>query len=174
MTDAEIRGRLLKHFYELRNNNDGWVPPSEIILSPEQVSRQAIANVCQQLAEAGYIQWHAFNPDIGRLAIGRAKITGTGVDVVTRSRAPSIDIRFPGMPVLAPKEAESKSSEREHPPEAARAGHNSQEKPIQPTTARESPQKSAELITLKPTFMGMSVDLKELWRRFCAWRENPK
>jgi hypothetical protein len=174
MTDAEIRGRLLKHFYGLRNSNDGWVPTSEIILSPEQVSRQVIANVCQQLAEAGYIQWHPFNPPIEQLAIGRAKITGPGVDVVTGAHVPTLDIRLPDMPVLAPKEAESKSSEPEHPPEAARAGPNSREKPIQPTTARESPQKSAELITLKPTFMGMSVDLKELWRRFSAWRERPR
>lgn len=56
MTDAEIRGRLLKNFYELRNNNDGWAPISEIILSLDHVSRQAIANACQQLVEAGYIQ----------------------------------------------------------------------------------------------------------------------
>ncbi len=112
MTDAEIRGRLLKHFYGLRNSNDGWVPTSEIILSPEQVSRQAIANVCQQLAEAGYIQWHPFNPPIEQLAIGRAKITGPGVDVVTGARVPTLDIRFPNMgerdvpaaPTSVPKE----------------------------------------------------------------------
>jgi uncharacterized protein (TIGR02391 family) len=95
MTDADVRGRLLKHFYELRNKNDGWVLTSEIILGPEQVSRQAIANVCQQLAEAGYIQWDAFNPAIPQHAIGRAKITGPGVDVVSGARVPTIDVRFP-------------------------------------------------------------------------------
>jgi len=112
MTDAEIRGRLLKHFYELRNNNEGWVPTSEFILSPERVNRQAIANVCQQLAEAGYIQWHPFNPPIEQFAIGRAKITGPGVDVVTGARVPTLDIRFPNMrerdvpaaPASVPKE----------------------------------------------------------------------
>ncbi len=97
MTDAEIRGRLLKHFYDLRHSNGGWVPTSEIILSPDQVSRQAIANVCQHLAEAGYIRWEPFNPPIEQHAIGRAKITGTGIDVVTGTREPTIDIRFPGM-----------------------------------------------------------------------------
>jgi Protein of unknown function (Hypoth_ymh) len=112
MTDAEIRGRLLKHFYELRNSNDGWVPTSQIILSPEPVSRQAIANVCQQLAKAAYIQWHPFNPPMEQLAIGRAKITGTGIDVVTGARVPTIDVRFPNIggrdaspaPTLVPKE----------------------------------------------------------------------
>ena len=112
MTDAEIRGRLLKHIYELRNNNDGWVPTSDIILSPEQVSRRAISNACQQLADAGYIQWHPFNPPIEQLAIGRAKITGPGVDIVTGARMPTLDIRFPNMgerdvsaaPVSVPKE----------------------------------------------------------------------
>ena len=40
MTDAEIRGRLLSHFYNLRNNNDGIVPVTEEILSGgEPVSR---------------------------------------------------------------------------------------------------------------------------------------
>lgn len=97
ITDADIRGRLLKHFYGLRNSNDGWVPTSEIILSPAQVSRQAIANACQQLAEAGYIQWQPFNPPIEQHAIGRAKIMGSGVDVVTGARVPTLDIRFPDM-----------------------------------------------------------------------------
>jgi hypothetical protein len=55
---------------------------------------------------------------------------------------------------LVPKEAETKSSEREYPPQAAK--------------------KPTELVTLKPTLWGMSIDLKELWRRFCAWRENRK
>ncbi|MGB7101901.1 MAG: hypothetical protein WBD95_24435 [Xanthobacteraceae bacterium] len=172
MTDAEIRGRLLKHFYELRDVNGGWVPTSEIILSPDQVGRQAIASVCQHLAEAGHIRWEPLNPPIEQHAIGRAKITGTGIDVVTGARVPTIDIHFPNMgqrevavaSALVPKKAESKSSEPEYLPEVR----------IPPTSARESQQKLPELVTLKPTFMGMSIDLKELWRRFFAWRKNQK
>jgi hypothetical protein len=34
-----------------------------------------------------------------------------------------------------------------------------------------SPPQTKEILTLKPTFMGMSVDLKELWHRFVAWRQ---
>ena len=91
-TDAEIRGRLLKHFYGLRNSNDGWVPTSEIILSPEQVSRQAIANVCQQLADAGLIEWKPYLPGP---TIGLARIRGPCVDAVERGSSASLEIRFP-------------------------------------------------------------------------------
>ncbi|WP_020176455.1 TIR domain-containing protein [Methyloferula stellata] len=93
--DAEIRGWLLKHFHGLRNDNGGWVPTDETILSPHPVSRAAIANACQHLAEAGYILWEPFL--VVQHTIGRAKITGPGIDVVTGSRMPAIDIRFPGM-----------------------------------------------------------------------------
>ncbi len=169
-SDAEIRGWLLKHFHGLRDANGGWVPADEIVLSPHPVSRPAIANACQHLAEAGYIRWEPFNPPIGQHAIGRAKITGTGIDVVTGAREPTIDIRFPGIgrrevavaSALVPKEAKSKSSEAEYLPE------------VPPTSARDSQQKPPELVTLKPTFMGMSIDLKELWRRFSAWRKNQR
>lgn len=97
MTDAEISGRLLKHFYDLRHINGGLVPTDEIILSPAQVSREVIANVCQWLADAGYIQWEALTGAHERHTIGMAKILGPGVGVVTGVRAPSIDIRFPNM-----------------------------------------------------------------------------
>ena len=168
MTDAELRGKLLTIFYERRHNNDGWVPTSEMNLSgSDHVSRQAIGAVCRQLAGAGYIEWKPLSQE---LAIGLARITGPGVDVVTGAQAPIIDIRFPEMgqrdvpeaSALVPKETESKLSELEYPPEA----------PIPPTSAQESRQKPTELITLKPTFMGMSIDLKELWRRFSAWQRN--
>lgn len=97
MTHAEIRGRLLKRFYELGDVNGGWVPTSEIILSPDSISRQAVADACQHLAEAGYIRWEPFNPPMEQHSIGKAKITGTGIDVVTEARESTIDIRFPDM-----------------------------------------------------------------------------
>jgi hypothetical protein len=173
MTDAEIRYRLLTIFYELRHNNDGRVPTSDMNLSgSEPVSRQAIGNVCQQLADARLIEWKPLTGANEQLVIGMAIITGHGVDVVERRRESSIDIRFPGTDqrevaaaaALVQKEAESKSRELEHLPEAL----------IPPTSAQESRQKPAEVVTLKPTFMGMSIDLKELWRRFAAWRKNQK
>jgi hypothetical protein len=99
MRDNEVRGRLLKHFYELHRINGGWVPTTEEILSgPDYVGpnlRQIIASVCQQLADAGEIKWEPFvGPNEGHV-IGRAIITGHGVDVFERSSKSSIDIRFP-------------------------------------------------------------------------------
>ncbi|WP_156898047.1 hypothetical protein [Methylocapsa acidiphila] len=149
--DAEIRGWLLKHFHRLRDANDGWCQTDEIILSPHPVSRPAISNACEHLADAGYIRWELFNHPIGRLAIGRAKITGTGIDVVTDARAPSIDIRFPGMGEcgVAPSYLASARS-----PQAE--------------------EKKNELLTLKPSFWGMSLDLKEACRRVLSWWKEQK
>lgn len=183
MTDAGIRGRLLKHFYELRNNNDGWVPTSEIILSPNQVSRQAIANVCQQLAEAGYIQWQVFNPPMSSHAIGRAKITGPGIDVATGARVPTIDVRFPGMgergagpgylaPARSPLAPAPTASEV-----LGGSSSSGRSAPLLEIAAPASPPaevKKNELLTLKPTFWGMSIDLKEAWHRLWSWWKGRK
>ena len=43
MTDAELRGRLLTHFYGLRHSNGGHVPVDDLIISgTEPVSPEAI------------------------------------------------------------------------------------------------------------------------------------
>jgi hypothetical protein len=47
-----------KTFYDRRHNARGWVPTSDIDASGgEYVDRRGIAGVCEQLAEAGLIQW---------------------------------------------------------------------------------------------------------------------
>ncbi len=152
MTDAEIRGWLLKHFHRLRDANSGWCPTDEVILSPHPVSRPAIANACEHLADAGYIRWEPFNPPIERHAIGRAKITGTGIDVVTGARVSTIDVRFPGM------------TERAVLPELSAPLSEAAGPPLAPTEIKHS-----ELLTLRLSFWGMSIDLKELWRRIQSW-----
>jgi hypothetical protein len=159
--DEDLRGRLLKHFFGLRNANDGSVGVSEIIFSPAVVPRQAIALACEHMDEVRWIKWMPLTGANEGHIIGRAKILGYGVDVVKGKRAPDIAVHFPdsghttpeaSAPV--PKEVEAQSSEPESPPQAASAS---------------AARKPAELITLKPTFMGMSIDLKELWWRFRAW-----
>jgi hypothetical protein len=93
MTDAEIRGRLLLHFYGLRNRNGGSVPVDDMILSG--VGREAIRAVCEQLADDTLIHWEPLTgPNEGHI-IGNAKITGLGLDVVTGDRVSPIEIRFP-------------------------------------------------------------------------------
>jgi hypothetical protein len=101
MTDAELRGKLLKHFYDLRDKNGGWVPVTEIIVAPHLVTREAIANACQHLADAGLVQWELFTPVLKQYALGKAKITGSGIDVATGSRTSALDIRFPEAESLA-------------------------------------------------------------------------
>ena len=43
------------------------------------------------------------------------------------------------------------------------------ENPSLLTTAAAPQEKQGELITLKPTLWGLSIDLKELWRRIRCW-----
>jgi hypothetical protein len=38
-----------------------------------------------------------------------------------------------------------------------------------PIGETNSPPQTKEILTVKPTFMGMTIDLKELWRRFVTW-----
>jgi pimeloyl-ACP methyl ester carboxylesterase len=92
MTDSELRGKLLSHFYSLRHSNGGYVPVTGIILSPEPVSDDAIAGVCRQLADAGLIEWTAY---FQGATIGSARITGSGVDAVEKSGSASLKIQFP-------------------------------------------------------------------------------
>lgn len=127
MQDAELRGELLSVFYELRHNAEGWVPTSDINVRGAAASRQAIGVVCQQLADAGLIHWKALTGGDEGFVIGMAKITGLGVDVVTGSRSPSIDVRFPQAEQpdssaidLLTKDAVD-SSEPTYSPEAAEA-----------------------------------------------------
>jgi hypothetical protein len=52
MSDAELRGRLLTHFYGLRYSNGGHVLVDDLIIAgTEPVPCEAIEVVCRQLAE---------------------------------------------------------------------------------------------------------------------------
>src|SRR5271169_6164029 len=84
---------LLRGFYDRRHNAGGWVPTSELNVSGGLfVNREAIGEICGQLAEAGLIRWEPLTGAQEGLAIGRAKITATGVDVVDGSRPSPINI----------------------------------------------------------------------------------
>jgi hypothetical protein len=77
MTDAELRGRLLTHFYGLRHSNGGYVPVDDLIIGgTERVSGDAIRRVCGQLDELGLIQWTSYmgnGPPIGSAKITAAR-----------------------------------------------------------------------------------------------------
>ena len=96
MTDAEIRGRLLKHFYDLRHANGGSVPATEEILAgSDHVRRNVLATICRQLAEDGLIAWERLDGENEGHIIGVATITGHGVDVVEGRRQSNIEVRGP-------------------------------------------------------------------------------
>jgi hypothetical protein len=102
MSDTELRHKLLAHFYGLRHSNGGYVPVDDMIIpvtATGSVTLEAIANVCRQLGEAGLIEWTGY---IGQgPTIGRARITGSGVDVIERENS-SNEIRLPSSNAPAP------------------------------------------------------------------------
>ena len=99
MTDADIRRRLLKLFYDMRHKNGGWVPTSDINLSgADSADQQAIGSICGQLGDAGLIHWKPLLGGQEGFVIGMGKITGLGVDVYEGTRSSPITIA----PELAP------------------------------------------------------------------------
>lgn len=176
MTDAELRGKLLKHFHGLRHKNGGWVPVSEIIVSPNVVSREAIASVCQDLADARLIQWELFTPVMTHHALGKAKITGSGVDVVTGSRRSTLDVRFPETGPHAVPVARSPLSnaapvlaDAPHPPAEVSRQSSDRNSLSPPAISPVNAATPGELFTLRPGIWGMNVDLKVAWRRLKEW-----
>jgi hypothetical protein len=101
ITDAELRGTLLTHFYGLRHSNGGFVPVDDMIISgTEPVTLEAIGGVCRQMADAGLIEWTGY---LGRgPTIGSARITSQGINAVERGEAASINIQFPSKNPRAP------------------------------------------------------------------------
>jgi restriction system protein len=95
MTDAELRGKLLKSFYSRRHNADGWAPTSDIDVSGgEFVGRQVIAGVCRQLQDGKLIEWRPLTGAQEGLIIGYARITALGVDVIEGRTLPPIAVDF--------------------------------------------------------------------------------
>lgn len=95
MLDAELRGVLLKVLFDHRNNADGGVPISDLNVRDCAAGRPEITASCQQLADAGMINWEPLTGEREGFFIGKAWITGHGVDVVTGSREPGIEVIFP-------------------------------------------------------------------------------
>jgi Hypothetical protein (DUF2513) len=111
MTDAEIRGRLLTHFYGLRHSNGGWVPVEDIILAgAEPVPSGAIEGVCRHLSQLGLIEWQGYIGQGPR--IGAARITANGSSAVEHGSWAGTSITFPGR---APAPAKKESGLRRDP-----------------------------------------------------------
>jgi hypothetical protein len=167
ISDARIRAHLLSVFHGLRSSNDGWVPTSDMNLGGmEAVSLGRIRNVCEQLAEAGLIKFKPLPNGSGEI-VGMCKITGHGSDVAEGRSQASIALEF---------SSSSGDGPGERMTEEDLAAGLSAEVPIRRGDALDrtgssnvevasAPARPAELFTLRPTLWGMSVDLKEAYKR---------
>lgn len=90
MKDTEIRGLLLRKYYERRREGMIGLEPSDF---DDQLTLKDILYVSQQLGEHGLIKW-AESMGLGGLAAGMGKITAAGVDVVEGGRQSPIAIHF--------------------------------------------------------------------------------
>jgi hypothetical protein len=166
ISDAKMRAHLLSAIHGLRNSNTGWVPVSDMNFGGvEPITPGRIHTACEQLAEAGLF---AFRPAPGgpdRGLVGMSKITGHGCDVVDGLATARIALDFSQKVQPAPASSA-----------AAAAGPAGASLPLQqPDTAEKSsgaqsqpaPENNiqSEVLTLKPTLWGMSIDLKEAYRR---------
>jgi hypothetical protein len=79
MTDAETRGLVLQHFYNVRHNPNPWLR-SSILMPQVSVEPCIIMNVCKQLADDGLIDWKPSSR--GSMEEGLGTITSRGVKVV--------------------------------------------------------------------------------------------
>jgi hypothetical protein len=120
----------------------------------EPVSPGRILTVCEQLAEAGLIVFKpaAGGPESG--LVGMSKITGHGCDVVDGLGASRIALEFPQK-----KQSEPISVASPAKPSLVGASLGTQSAGARATEAR------SEVLILKPTLWGMSIDLKEAYRR---------
>ena len=92
MKDKELRGIVLKYFYDGRRGP--YLEPKPTDFSPE-VEAEDLYSICDQLGEHGYINWKPVNVR-GFTVTGMGKITSIGVDVIeSEGEASEISITVP-------------------------------------------------------------------------------
>jgi hypothetical protein len=123
----------------------------------EIIDRQMIGSVGRQLADAGLTRWKPLVGGQEGFVVGMGQITGFGVDVIERTRPSPINIVLPDTAASQPL--------RSNPPA----------KPENVTV--NEPRQNApepEILSLKPSLYGVTVDLKALYRRLQKIFQNRK
>lgn len=94
MKDNELRGLVLRKYYEKRR--DGWIQwKSEDFLDVEEdFDAQDLFRACNQLGEHGLIEWTSVEDNAGRTVDGRGRISAFGVDVVEGSQRSPISLKL--------------------------------------------------------------------------------
>ena len=201
-SDEHLRGQLLLLCHRLRDINGGWVPTSDINFSGDPLTPGQVASVCEQLAGANLIVFKPLKGE-GTFIVGMAKITGHGSDVVNGLAIPSIAVSVaPGEKPEAEKTADHPLAGI-HPSRIANwesKGVDAIEADLKygdgiryvggpPGTKEQAwrwvnyvraqnqntpPRPEPEILTLKPGFAGVSLDLKAVFRRARRWWRDRK
>ena len=91
MTDSELRGIVLRRFYDRRLEQFFEVKLNEF---DDQFSFVELQNICRQLSEKGLVgKWHPAMTG-GGPSVGIGQITAEGVDVVEGNTTAPISITF--------------------------------------------------------------------------------
>ena len=90
MKDNDLRGLVLQKFYDVRHEPAGVLQlPNLAELAPG--NEMQVANVCDQLAQNGLLEWKALR-SLGGSIGGIGKITARGVDVIEGTKKSSLAI----------------------------------------------------------------------------------
>jgi hypothetical protein len=93
MTDGELRGLVLRRFYDLRHETNVIELP-EVVSIDTTESPLRIANICKQLDQHGLIDWKPHESLDRSYLGGMGEITAHGVDVVEGTASSPITITF--------------------------------------------------------------------------------
>lgn len=199
-SDEDLRGQLLSLCHRLKDNNGGWVPTSDMNFRGEPVTQGQVASICDQLEGANLITFRPLLGE-GHFIVGMAKITGHGSDVVNGLAIPSIAVSFSSTDIAAATNSLGHPLAGIHPSRIANwesKGVDAIEADLKysggiryvggpPGTKEQawrwvnharandsaaSQKPEPEIFTLKPSFSGVSLDLKAMYRRVRRWWSN--
>jgi hypothetical protein len=132
------------------------VPVDDMIVSGiEHVGREAIREVCEQLADVELIHWEPLTGANEGHIIGNAKIRSRGVDVVTGDRVSPVEIRFPNKPGAGHREKENEPMSADKPREGTG--------PLSPWQGVLSPNPSGELSPVEQTRSPKSIISRKIF-----------
>jgi hypothetical protein len=92
MTDSELRGIVLKEFYEKRHVLIDLQISDIMAINPNE-SLTKLANICKQLDEHGLVKWQSMKSQFD-VQGGIGRITARGVDVIEGTVSSPISITF--------------------------------------------------------------------------------